>query len=73
MLRLGGLAAFGFLLAGCTVISSVGLRHPRTGETVRCEGYWYGSLTTWQAQEQERRQKRCIEEYEQAGYMRVWR
>ena len=70
--RLFAVVALAFLAAGCTVISSVGLRHPKTRETVRCAGYRYWSLKTWEAQEQEQKQKRCIEEYEQAGYVRVW-
>jgi len=60
-----------FLFGGCTVVSSVALRHPQTGETVRCEEYWYLSIQTRKAQEQERERRRCIEEAERQGYVLV--
>ena len=58
-----------FLFGGCTVVSSVALRHPQTGETVRCEEYWYLSIQTQKAHEEEARRQRCIEEYERQGYV----
>lgn len=69
--RLVALTALVLLAGGCTTISSVGLRHPRTGQTVRCEGYWYWNLNTREAQEQEAKQQRCIDDYEREGYARV--
>lgn len=57
-----------FILGGCTVVSSVALRHPQTGETVRCEEYWYLSIQTGKAHEEEAQRRRCIEEYERQGY-----
>ncbi len=59
------------LLGGCTMVSSVGLRHPQTGQTVRREGYQYWNVSTRQAQEDERQQQRCIEDYERQGFVLV--
>ncbi len=69
--RLLALSVLAVSLAGCTVVSSVALRHPQTGETVRCEEYWYLSIQTRKAQEQERERRRCIEEYERQGYVLI--
>ena len=57
------------LLGGCTMVSSVALRHPQTGQTVRCEGYQYWNISTREAQEQDREQQRCIEAYERQGFV----
>ena len=59
------------LLGGCTVVSSVALRHPQTGQTVRCKEYWYWSVQTQKAQEEELKRRRCVEDYERQGYVRV--
>ena len=59
------------LLTGCTVISSVALRHPQTGDTVRCEEYWYWNVFPQQGQQEERERRRCVEDYERQGYARV--
>ncbi len=53
------------------MVSSVALRHPQTGQAVRCEGYQYWSVSTRQAQEQERDRQRCIEDYERQGFVLV--
>lgn len=58
-------------LAGCTTVSSVALRHPQTGGTVRCEEYWYLSIQTQRAHEAEAKRRRCIEEYERQGYVLI--
>ena len=59
------------LFGGCTMVSSVALRHPKSGQTVRCEGYQYWSISTREAQEEERSRQRCIEGYERQGYVLV--
>lgn len=69
--RLLVIALLTLLFVGCTMVSSVALRHPQTGQTVRCEGYQYWSVSTRQAQEQERERQRCIEDYERQGYVLV--
>jgi len=40
------------LAGGCTVISLVALRHQQTGDTVRCEEYWYWNIFPREAQEE---------------------
>ena len=62
---------FLLLAGGCTVVSSVALRHQQTGDTVRCEEYWYWNISPRQAQEEERERQRCVEDYERRGYVRV--
>lgn len=59
------------LAGGCTTVGPVTLRHPGTGHTVRCEGYWYWNLDPREAQVQEQCQQRCIEEHERKGYRKI--
>lgn len=59
------------IAGGCTVISSVALRHPQTGDTVRCQEYWYWNIFPREAQEEERERQRCVEDYERQGYAQV--
>jgi hypothetical protein len=69
--RLFALTTFLLLVGGCTTVSSVALRQPQTGHTVRCEGYWHWNIDTRKAQAQELRQQRCIDDYQQQGYVRI--
>ena len=71
-MRLLAVTLLVLLAEGCTTISAVTLRHPQTGQTVRCEGYWYWNIDPREAQAQELRQQRCIEEYERQGYRKIY-
>ena len=64
----GMLAAVIISLAGCAT-EAVYLRHPETGQTVKCGPYSYvGNPGKSLAIEQERG---CINDYQRQGYQRV--
>lgn len=58
------------VLAGCRPFSTdpVMLRHPKTGVTVQCGPYSYGTQT---ASAEAMREIKCIEDYQRQGYQRV--
>jgi hypothetical protein len=65
-------AILAVLASGCATVGPVALKHRETGETVRCEGYWHWTLNTGKAREQQAAQRRCVEEHERRGYVKLW-
>ncbi len=66
MRRMLMLLAVAVIGAGCT--SAVTLRHPQTGQTVKCGPYYVETLTYGGVVARERG---CIADYQRQGYERV--
>jgi hypothetical protein len=56
-------------LAGCQTIEAVNLKHPTTGETVKCGPYSYAGAIS-QANYMNY-QRGCIEDYQRQGFQRI--